>query len=450
MEGFLNFATLSRLQFALTAMFHIIWPVVTIGLSLFMVYLEAMWLKTKDAFYYQHLRFWMRLFVLNVAVGVVTGIPLEFQFGTNWKPFSVAGGDFFGHMMGFEASMAFMLEATFMGIMVFGWKRVSPPMHLFATCMVALGASLSAFWIMVTNSWMHTPAGGVFEDGRFVLTSHWESIFNPDMPWGVSHMYMASLEISVFVVGGISAWYLYQQRHVEFFLRSFKMALAAALLIAPLQIMLGHGSGIAVSEHQPAKLAAIEAHWDTNPPGEGAPWNILAWPDPENQRNKWALEVPYALSLITTNSLTGEVKGLREFPPEDQAPVLITFYSLRIMILSGVLLMGIVLWTLLAWRKGELVPERIVHNKRLLLAWMAGVPLSYLAMQTGWMTREVGRQPWIIYGMMRTSEAATILPEWTVWSSLIIFGILYPLVFLLFLIFARRILNRGPDFETPW
>ncbi len=449
MEGFFTYTMLSRIQFAFTAMFHIIWPVVTIGLSLFMVYLEVMWLRTKNVVYYHHLRFWMRIFVLNVAVGVVTGIPLEFQFGTNWKPFAVAGGDFFGHMMGFEASMAFMLEATFIGIMVFGWKKVSPRMHLFATCMVALGASLSAFWIMVTNSWMHTPAGGYFENGRFVLTSHWESIFNPDMPWGVSHMYMASLEISVFVVGGISAWYIYRKVHVEFFLKSFKMAFAAALLIAPMQILLGHGSGIAVFEHQPAKLAAIEAHWDTNPPGEGAPWNILAWPDPENQRNKWALEVPYALSLITTNSLTGEVKGLKEFPVEDQAPVFITFYSLRIMILCGVVLLGIVLWTLVAWRRGELQLERISENRRLLMAWMIGVPLSYLAMQTGWITREVGRQPWIIYGMMRTDEAATVLPQWTVWSSLLTFAFLYPLVFALFLVFARRILNRGPDFSAP-
>src|SRR5208282_588077 len=204
----MDFTYLSRLQFALTSMFHILWPVHVIGMSIFLFLLEVMWIRTKDEDYYKHARFWSRFFLLNVAMGVVTGIPLEFEFGMNWSPFSRAGADFFGNMLGFEAAMAFMLEASFLGIMLFGWHRVGRKSHLFATAMVAFGATLSAFWIMVANSWMQTPAGGVFEGGAFVIRDHLTAIFNPNMPWGVSHMWAASLQCSLFVVGGVSAWYL--------------------------------------------------------------------------------------------------------------------------------------------------------------------------------------------------------------------------------------------------
>jgi cytochrome d ubiquinol oxidase subunit I len=426
-------------------MFHILWPVLTIGLSLFLVLMEALWLKTGDEIYYRHCRFWTKLFLLNFAVGVVSGIPMEFQFGTNWSVFSLAGGDFLGHMLGFEAAMAFMLEASFLGIMVFGWKRVSAGMHLFATCMVALGGSLSAFWIMVANSWMHTPTGGYFSNGQFVIQSNFEAIFNPDMPWGVSHMWIACIEISLFVIGGISAWHLLHGRHTHFFLKSFKVMMVAAIVVTPLQILIGDGSGVSVFKHQPAKLAAIEAHWETNPPGEGASWKILAWPDKSRQKNLWSIEIPNALSLILTHSLTGQVQGLKEFPVEDQPPIFIPYYAFRIMIALGALLFFIMLWTLWAWRKGDLTAERVSGRKTLLYAWIAAVPLSYLAMEMGWVTREVGRQPWIIYGLLRTGESATPIGAGTVGSSLLIFSILYPMLFIFFLFFARRILAAGPD-----
>ncbi len=229
MEIFQDHIFLSRLHFAFTAIFHIIWPVLTIGLSIFLVVMEARWLMTREVRYYHHARFWMRLFLLNFAVGVVSGIPMEFQFGTNWSGFSRVGGDIFGHLLGFEASMAFMLEAAFLGIMAFGWKRVSPGMHLFATCMVAFGGSLSAFWIMAANSWMQTPVGGEFINNRFLLTDTFAAIWNPDAFWGITHMWIACLEISLFVIGGISAWYLLRDRHTEFFLTSFKMMLVAAV-----------------------------------------------------------------------------------------------------------------------------------------------------------------------------------------------------------------------------
>lgn len=445
MQSLFDPVMLSRIQFGITAMFHIIWPVVTIGLSIYLFVMEALWLRTKDPEYLRQCRFWGRLFFLNMTVGVVSGIPMEFQFGTNWGPFSIAGGDFFGHMLGFEATMAFMLEAAFVGIMMFGWKRVSPRMHLFSTGMVAFGATLSAFWIMTTSSWMHTPTGGYFENGRFVLTSHVEAIFNPDMPWGFSHMWVAALEITIFVVGAVSAWHLLRGRSTAFFLRSFKAMVIASVVVTPLQVILGDGSGAAVFTHQPAKLAAIEAHWKTNPPGEGAPWSVLAWPDPDRRDNAWSLEIPYGLSLILTHSPTGTVRGLREFPREDQPPVLIPYYAFRIMMGIGFLMVLLMLWTVVAWRKGKLTEAGIAAQKRLLQAWLLMAPLSYIAMETGWITREVGRQPWMVYGLMRTSESATALHSGTVGMSLAIFAVAYPVLFVLFLLFAWRLLKKGPD-----
>jgi cytochrome d ubiquinol oxidase subunit I len=445
MDVAISAVTLSRLQFALTAMFHILWPVLTIGLSLFLVVMEALWLRTRDESYYCHVRFWSKLFLLNFSVGVATGLPMEFQFGTNWGDFSKAGGDVFGHFLGFEAAMAFMLEACFLPVMMFGWKRVPPGMHFLSSCMVALGGSLSAFWIMAANSWMHTPTGGFFGEGKFMITDHWQAIFNPDMPWGVSHMWVACLEISLFVVGGISAWYLLRNREVAFFLKSFKLAVLAAVIVTPLQIWIGDGSGRAVQEYQPAKLAGIEAHWETNAPGEGAPWSLMAWPDQENQKNRWAIEIPYALSLITTHSLTGQVKGLREFPREDQPPIVLPYYAFRVMVAAGFLLFLLMLWTLWLWRRGNLHAERVSGQRKLLYAWMAAIPLSYLAMEAGWITREVGRQPWVMYGVMRTESSATNISAGMVGVSLCTYAIIYTVLALLFFIFARRILAKGPE-----
>ena len=445
MDGFPDTVTLSRMQFALTAMFHILWPVATIGVSLFLVFLEARWIKTGKAEYYRHARFWSRLFFLNVAIGVATGIPLEFQFGTNWSGFSRAGGDFFGHMLGYEAAMAFMLEASFIGIMMFGWKRVSPQLHLFATSMVAFGASLSAFWIMVANSWMQTPAGGYFDKGKFIVTNHLDAIFSADMVWSVPHMWVAALEVSVFVVGGLSAWYIYKNRHIDFFLASFKWAVFAAIFITPLQIWLGDGAGRGAYEYDPAKLAAFEAHWQTNLQGSGAPFIVLAWPDPDKQDNKWSIEIPNLLSLLTTHSMTGQVKGLREFPREDQPPVAIPFYAFRIMVAIGTGLFLLILWTLRAWQKGALNAGRVTAQKWLLRTWMAAIPLSYIALETGWVTREMGRQPWVIHGLLRTGDAASQIPAVAVTGSLVAFALVYAFLAILFFVFAWRIIARGPE-----
>ena len=445
MEAWFDHLFLSRLQFALTTGFHILWPLLSIGLSLFLVLMEALWLKTGEVSYYHHCRFWSRLFILNFAVGVASGLPLQFQFGANWSRFSAATGGFFGHLLGFEATLAFMLEAAFLGIMLSGWKRVPRGLHFFSTCMVALGASLSAFWIMVANSWMQTPAGGTFIAGRFLVTDYWQAVFNPDMPWSVLHMWVACLETTLFVIGGISAWCLLRKQQPDFFARSFKIAFFAAILIAPLQVFLGDASGRAIAVTQPAKVAAIESHWQTNPQGQGAPWKPLAWPDAAKQDNAWALEVPYGLSLLLTHSLTGRVQGLRDFPREDRPPVVIPFYSFRVMAGVGFFLAFLMLWTLWVWYQGRLNPAKIGEHPKLLYAWVAAIPLGYVAVETGWITREVGRQPWVIYGLLRTSEAASPLPAGAVATSLLAYALIYALLFLGFLIFARRLILKGPD-----
>jgi cytochrome d ubiquinol oxidase subunit I len=436
---------LSRAQFAFTALFHILWPVLTVGLSLFLVVVETLWIRTGDAQYYHHARFWGRLLLLNFGIGVVSGIPLEFQFGTNWSGFAVVSGDFMGNILGFEAAMAFMLEAGFIGIMMFGWQRVAPGIHLFATLMVAVGASLSAFWIMAASAWMQTPAGVHLEGGRLVVDSYFDAIFSPAMPASVAHMWFACLETTLFVVGGISAWYLLQARHVEFFLKSFKLAALGAAIVTPVQIVLGDASGLVIAAHQPAKLAASEGHWETNLPGQGAPWALLAWPDPAAQRNRWAIELPSGLSLLATHSLTGRVPGLKEFPRADQPPVLVPFYALRIMVAIGFWLLLLTAWTLWVWRRGG----ALQRERRLLGFWVASLPLGYLAVEMGWLLREVGRQPWVVQGLLRTGEAASALPAETVGASLLAYVVIYGTLLTVFLVYARRLVRRGPDLSAP-
>ena len=442
--------TLSRLQFAITTLFHILWPVLTIGLSLFLVVTEALWMRTNNVVWYHQTRFWGRLFLLNFGVGVVTGLPLEFEFGTNWATFAHVAGGFFGNILGFEGAMAFMLEAGFLGIMMFGWDRVPRAMHLLATSMVALGGSMSAFWILVANSWMQTPAGGHMENGRFVIDNYLQAIFNPDMPWGVSHMWVACLETSLFVIGGASAWHLLRGNAVPFFRKSFLLAVTLAVIVTPLQIWLGDASGKLIFSDQPAKGAAIEGHWDTNPPGQPADWAVLAWPNKAAQRNDWEITIPGVLSLLATNTLDGQVKGLHEFAPEDQPPLLpLIFYAFRIMAGIGFALFFLMLWTLWAAIKGWLKVETIAQQKWLLWAWVASIPLGYIAVDMGWTVREVGRQPWIIYGLLRTSDAASALSAGSVGFTTAVYFLIDSMLLVTFVIFAWRIIRKGPDLTLP-
>ena len=474
---------LARLQFALTTMFHITWPPLTIGLSVYLIFLEAQWLRTKKEIYLHHFKFWTKLFLLCFAVGVVSGIPLEFQFGTNWGPFSRGVGNFFGQILGFEGTMAFMLESAFLWIMAFGWNRVNRFVHFFSTIMVAFGTSLSAFWIMVANSWMQTPAGGRMVDGTFQVTDWWAATFNPDLWFAFAHMYVACLETAFFAIGAVSAWYLLKERHTTFFATSFKVAAAAMLLIAPLQALIGDINGQEIGRLQPAKVAAIEAHWDTNPEGEGAPWNMLAWPDPENETNLFQIPIPYGLSLLITHSFTGQVKGLKDFPKEDRPPIVIIFYAFRAMVGIGFAMVFLALVTVWVWKKGWLRPEFLKtpeaqappapstdegsgeeeeEEKKtpqqpvpmfsreklwpwLLRAWIIMAPLAVLAVELGWITREVGRQPWVAYGLIRTSEGVSNLPAGVVGGTIVAYIAAYSILSLVFLFFAVRILRKGPE-----
>jgi len=441
-----DIVNLSRGQFAMTAIFHILWPILTISLSAFLVLVEALWLRTRDLMYYRHARFWAKLLVLNFVVGVVSGIPMEFQFGTNWAGFSRYAGEFVGNILGFEGTMAFMLEAGFIGVMLYGWGRVPRGVHMFATSMVAFGSSLSAFWIMVANSWMQTPAGVTVQYGRLVVSDYMAAIFNPDMVWGVAHMWVAAMETGAFVIAGISAFYLYRRLHADFFLRSFKLALMALLVIAPLQIWLGDSSGFDVFRNQPAKGAAIEGYWHTNPPGTGASWALLAWPNQAQQKNDWALELPNMLSVLGTHSLTGKVTGLADIPRADQPPMLpMLFYAFRVMAGIGVWFMVLAFWTAWIWRKTRGRLHEVVRQRKLLLAWVFSIPLPYIAVESGWIVREVGRQPWVVYGLLRTRDAATLLPAGTIATSMAMFAIFYAALIATFALFAYKWLKKGPD-----
>ncbi|WP_321843853.1 cytochrome ubiquinol oxidase subunit I [Paraburkholderia bannensis] len=437
---------LARGQFAMTAIFHILWPILTISLSAFLLVVETLWVKTSNVVWYRHARFWSKLLILNFAVGVVSGIPMEFQFGTNWGPFSQYTGQFFGNILGFEGAMAFMLEAGFVGIMMLGWGRVPKGVHLFATAMVALGSSISAFWIMVANSWLQTPRGVALVDGKLVVTDYVKAIFNPDMAWGVSHMWFAALETGLVVIAGISAYYLLKRRNPEFFVRSFKLALLLLAFVAPVQIWLGDSSGVDVFETQPAKGAAIEGHWQTNAPGTGASWSLIAWPDAAKQDNDWSLEVPGMLSILGTHSLHGKVTGMRDIPVADQPPMLpLLYYAFRAMAGIGFLFMVLAFWTLYALSQSRGHLDKLLAQRKLLLAWVLAIPLPYIAVECGWIVREVGRQPWVVYGLLRTEHAASAIPAGEITGSMIMFAAFFVILISSFFVFARRWLRRGPD-----
>ena len=450
MEFLNDSAVLSRIQFALTAMFHILWPLLTVGLSIFLVALEIMWLKNKDRDYFVLARFWGKLFLLNFAIGVVSGIPMEFEFGTNWAPFSRLTGEFFGNVLGYDGAMALMLEAGFLGIMMFGWNRVTAGMHLFATIMVAFGSSLSALWIMIANGWMQNPTGGHIEAGRYVVDSYAEALLNPNHYWGYSHMWLACMETSLFFVAGVSAWHILQQRHETLFRKCFKLALTGLLVATPLQVLVGDIAGLYLFDIQPAKTAAIEGHWETNPPGQGAEWHIIAWPNKASQTNDWAISIPNALSFIATHKMDGQVKGLKDFSPEDQPPAIpLIFYTFRFMIGIGMAMTALALASGFFWWKTRLLPDGPTQPVWLLRSWVAFIPLGYLATECGWIVREVGRQPWAVYGLLRTEHAVSNLPVPAVLTSLVMFTVIYSLLLFTFIVFARRIILTGPNIDEP-
>lgn len=428
---------LSRIQFGFVMSFHIIFPAFTIGLASWLAFLAGAYLRTKRTLWRELYLFWMKIFAVSFALGVVSGIVMSFQFGTNWAELSARAGNVLGPLLSYEVLTAFFLEATFLGVMLFGWRRISPQMHFLATCMVALGTLVSTFWIISANSWMQTPAGYEIRDGVFHAANWWQVIFNPSFPIRLTHMVLAAFITTCFVIGGVSAIYLLQDRHREGAMLMLKLATAFAAITVPLQIFVGDLHGLIVHEHQPVKLAAMEGHWETR---RGAPLLLFAVPDEANETNRYAVGIPKLGSLIVTHDLDGEIRGLKEVPPEERPPVAPVFYGFRVMVGIGILMLITAFWSLLRWRG-----DRLAKSRALLRTWACMSPAGFIAVLAGWYTTEIGRQPYVIYGLMRTSEAATAIDAASVKASLIAFATVYLFVFVAGSYYLLKLLRKGPQ-----
>ena len=405
---------LARIQFAFTISFHIIFPAFTIGLASWLAVLEWRWLKTGNTVYKEVYRMWVKIFAVTFGMGVVSGVVMSFQFGTNWSVFSDRAGNVLGPLLGYEVLTAFFLEASFLGVMLFGWNRVSPKMHFAATIIVASGTLISAFWILSANSWMQTPQGyRVGVDGLLYPTDWLKIIFNPSFPYRFLHMVTSSYLTTAFVVGGIGAYYLWRNRHVKHARIMLGMAMIMAIFVAPLQAVMGDFHGLNTLEHQPAKVSAMEGIWETK---KGAPLKLFGWPDQEEEKTKYAIEIPKLSSLILTHDFNGEVKGLKEWPKEERPPVAWIFWSFRIMVGMGMLMIftGVTAAVLFLRKK--------LFSKRMFQLWcMAMIPSGFIAVLAGWFVTEIGRQPYIIYGVMRTAEAVSPVMGSQIALSLIAF-----------------------------
>ncbi|HVV68768.1 MAG TPA: cytochrome ubiquinol oxidase subunit I [Gammaproteobacteria bacterium] len=428
---------LSRIQFAFTLSFHILFPTLTIGLALYLLAWEIAWLKTRRIIYYQLCRFWTKIFALAFGMGVVSGIVLSYEFGTNFSRFSEIAGNVLGPLMSYEVMTAFFLEAGFLGVMLFGWKRVPPAVHLFSTAMVAIGTLLSAFWILAANSWMQTPVGYSLNNGIFSVANWLHVIFNPSFPYRFMHMVVASLLSSSFLIAGIGAWYLIKQRHLELARATFSLAIGATLLLAPLQLLLGDMHGLNTFKYQTLKVSAMEGRWETE---RSAPLTLFAIPDPAQETNHYAIEIPKLGSIILTHELNGEIKGLKSVPKEDRPYVPIVFYSFRVMVGIGVL------FILTAFTAQYLRMRKKLFTSSRFWRWCVLIsPLGFVAVVTGWFTTETGRQPWIIYGLLRTRDAASILPASSVFITLIAFMVLYLTLLGTFIFYLLHLVRKGPE-----
>lgn len=434
----LDSAILSRFQFAFTISFHIIFPAITIGLATAIAIWEGLWLKTRNPVYFQLAKFWIKPFAITFGMGVVSGIVLSYEFGTNFSKFSELVGPVLGPLLAYEVLTAFFLEAGFLGVMLFGWRRVGEKLHYFATCVVALGTWISSFWIIAANSWMQTPAGHKMVDGRFEVASWMEVIFNPSMPYRLTHMLLAAMLSATFLIGGVSAWYLRKNREQAFARKGLSMALWAALILVPLQFWVGDNHGLNVKEHQPIKLAAMEGIW----PAEeiGAPLLLFALPDMKEETNHFEVKIPYGASLILNHEKEGTLQGLKSVAPEDRPYVPIVFFSFRIMVGIGVLMLVATLWGLWARRH----KQGAFQSKPFLLLMNLMIPAGVIATLFGWYVAEVGRQPWLVTGLVRTMDVVSPLPAERVLFSLTLFVLTYSTLLLVYLYFMARLVRKGP------
>ncbi|PHZ86609.1 cytochrome ubiquinol oxidase subunit I [Paremcibacter congregatus] len=432
---------LARLQFAFTIAFHIIFPAFSIGLASYLAVLEGLWLKTGDKAYLVTFKYWLRIFAMVFGMGVVSGLVMSYQFGTNWAVFSDKTGPVIGPLMGYEVLSAFFLEAGFLGVMLFGHNKVGPRIHYSATLMVAFGTLFSAFWILSVNSWMQTPAGfSINEVGQFIVEDWWAVIFNPSFPYRLVHMVLAAYLTTAFVVGGVGAWHLLRDRTNKPARIMFSMALWMAACVAPLQVVAGDLHGLNTLEYQPRKIAAIEGLYDTT---DGAPLVLFGLPNDDKERTDYAIELPNMASLILTHDWTGKVLGLKEWAREDRPPALIVFWSFRIMVIIGILMVGLGLWSLYARLNGTLFHNRLLQKSAVLLA-----PSGFIAVLSGWVVTEVGRQPYTVYGLLRTSESLSPVEAPAVAGSLAIFAVVYFIVFGAGVFYTLRLMAVTPVAET--
>lgn len=430
---------LARIQFAFTVSFHIIFPAITIGLASFLMVLEALWLKTKNDTWRDLYHFWLKIFAVNFGMGVVSGLVMAYQFGTNWSGFSAYAGSITGPLLTYEVLTAFFLEAGFLGVMMFGWNRVGPGLHFFSTCMVALGTLMSTFWILASNSFMHTPQGYEIVNNQLIPVDWLKVVFNPSFPYRLLHMATASFLASAFFVGASAAWHLLRGNKTPAVKRMFSMAMWMALIVAPIQAGIGDAHGLNTLEHQPAKIAAIEGHWENNN-SEPSPLILFGWPDMQAEQTKYALEVPYLGSLILTHSLDKQIPALKSFPPQDRPNSTIVFWSFRIMVALGLLMIAAGLWSLVLRIRHRLYDQRWFHRFVLIMG-----PSGLLAILAGWFTTEIGRQPWVVYGLLRTRDAVSAHGTLHMSISLLAFILVYGSVFGVGLMYLLKLVARGPQ-----
>ena len=434
---------LARFQFAFTVSFHIIFPAFSIGLASYLTVLNGLWLWTKDETYLTLFNYWVKIFALAFGMGVVSGIVMSYQFGTNWSVFSDKTGPILGPLLAYEVLSAFFLEAGFLGIMLFGRERVGPKLHMFATAMVAVGTLMSATWILSANSWMHTPAGySINAAGQFFPEDWWKIIFNPSFPYRLVHMVLAAFLTTAFVVAGVAGWHLLKDRKNKAVRRMFSMAMWMAALVAPLQIFAGDMHGLNTLEYQPAKVMAMEGHYDSHP--DGAPLILFGIPNAKEKRIDYAIQIPKLSSLILKHSLNAPLAGLDTIPDDEEPPVAIVFWSFRIMVALGFAMLGVGVWSL--WRRwrGTLYQDRWLHRISVAMG-----PSGFIAVLAGWVTTEVGRQPFTVYGLLRTSESVGPVEAPAVAASLIAFIVVYFFVFGAGTFYILRLMGKAPGTATP-
>ncbi len=428
---------LARFQFAFTIAFHIVFPAFSIGLASYLAVLEGLWLLTKRQVYIETFNYWLKIFAVVFGMGVVSGLVMSYQIGTNWSVFADKTGPVLGPLLGYEVLTAFFLEAGFLGVMLFGMSRVGKGLHFFATLMVAVGTLLSAFWILSANSWMQTPAGfDINAAGQYVPLDWLEVIFNPSFPYRLVHMVLAAYLTTAFMVGGVGAWHLLRDRSNAHARLMFSMAMWMATFVAPLQLFVGDLHGLNTLEHQPAKIAAMEGHFETQ---KGAPLILFGLPDMEAGETRYALKIPKVGSLILTHELNGELQGLQDWPRADWPNVPVVFWAFRIMLAVGMSMIAIGLFSLLLRIKGKLFETKILHWGAVLMA-----PSGFLAVLAGWIVTEVGRQPFTVYGVLRTADSVAPIDAPAVAGSLIAFIVVYFTVFGAGVFYLIRLMRTTP------